>query len=327
MMMVNNSMYRRTLLTGLAALALAPAARAAAPLSVLGAPNAATIVLLRTLQTDAWRHAAPDTRFRLWRDTDELRAAIVSGESRLFSTPTHVPALFAARGVPVRLLGITSMGHLYIVTDDPSIHELADLKGKRLTNFFRNDMPDLTFRALVRRQGLEPGRDFEIDYVGSPMEAAQMLIAGRAHVAVLSEPPATMAIMQAARAGRTLTRAISLQKEWGRLFGAPRIPMAGVALHQSLIDESPDLLALLRAGLPASAAWVPEHLPEAGALAESGMGMPAEMFRHSLQYQNIEVHGALAMKNEILAFYRALMEISPDAVGGRLPDDSLFLDL
>lgn len=321
-------MRRRSLLAALPALGLAHVARAApAPLHVLGAPNASSIVLLRLLQTEAWRAAAPQTSFRLWRDTDELRAAIISGESRLFTTPTHVPALFANRGVPVRLLGITSMGHLYIVTDDPSIHTLDDLRGRTLTNFFRNDMPDLTFRALVKRHGLDPDRDMKIEYVGTPMEAAQMLAAGRAHVAMLSEPPATMAMSLAGRQGRPLYRAISVQQEWGRLFGAPRIPMAGVALHQELIDTRPDLLAVLRAGLKPAAAWVPGHLDEAGALAEAQMDMRAEMFRASLKYQNIEVQSALAMKSELLDFYRALMSVSPAALGGRLPDDSLFLDL
>lgn len=321
-------MRRRSLLAALPALALSPAARAeAAPLHVLGAPNASSIVILHLLQTDPWRAVAPQTSFRLWHDTDELRAAILSGESRLFTTPTHVPAMFANRGVPVRLLAVTSMGHLYIVTDDPSIHTLDDLRGKTLTNFFRNDMPDLTFRALIKRQGLDPDRDMTIQYVGSPMEAAQMLAAGRAHVAMLSEPPATMAIALAGRQGRTLYRAISVQQEWGRLFGAPRIPMAGVALHQELIDTRPEVLAVLRAGLKPSAAWAPAHLEEAGALAEAQMDMRAEMFRASLKYQNIEVQSALAMKDELLNFYRALMEISPAAVGGHLPDDSLFLDL
>lgn len=326
-------MRRRDLLAALPALALAPVAAsrparaAAAPLNVLAAPNASSIVMARVMQTEPWQKAVPDSSFRLWRDTDELRAGIVSGATRLFTTPTHVPALFANRGVPVRLLAITSMGHLYVVTDDPAIQTLADLKGRHLTNFFRNDMPDLTFRALLRRAGLEVGRDITIDYVGTPMEAAQMLAAGRSHAAVLSEPPATMAIMMAGKQGRTLHRALSLQQEWGRLFGAPRIPMAGVALHQSLIESAPEVLAVLRAGLKPAADWVPAHLAEAGALAEAKMDMRAEMFRASLKYQNIEVQSARAMQGELLAFYRALMEISPEAVGGRLPDDSLFLEL
>ena len=325
-------MNRRNILSGLSAAALAGGlrpARAALPagLQVLGAPNASTIVLVRLLESGTWQAAAPGTRFRLWRDTDELRAGIVSGETRLFTTPSHVPALFANRGVPVRLLAIVSMGHLYVVSDDAKVASLSDLRGRRVTTFFRNDMPDLVFRALLRKEGLEPGRDLEIDYVATPMEAAQLAIAGRASTVLLSEPPATMAITMAERSGRTLYRAISLQAEWGRHFGHPRIPMAGVALHQSLIDEAPEVLALLRSGLPEAARWVFANPEEAGTLAERTMDIRAPLFRRALGNLNIEVVGARAMQAEIMAFYRVLLDLNPAAIGGRLPDESLFLDL
>ena len=325
-------MNRRDILRGLPVAALAGGLRPAragglAGLQVLGAPNASTIVLVRVLESPAWQAVAPDSQFRLWRDTDELRAGIVSGETRLFTTPSHVPALFANRGVPVRLLAIISMGHLYVVSDDARVGSLADLRGRRVTAFFRNDMPDLVFRALLRKEGLEPERDLEIDYVATPMEAAQLAIAGRASTVLLSEPPATMAINMAAHAGRVLYRGISLQAEWGRHFGHPRIPMAGVALHQSLIDEAPEVLAALRNGLPEAERWVAANPDQAGALAERTMEIRAPLFRHALENLNIDVVGARAVQAEIMAFYQVLLDLNPAAIGGRLPDQSLFLDL
>ena len=66
---------------------------------------------------------------------------------------------------------------------------------------------------------------------------------------------------------------------------------------------------------------------EAAALAEAKMDMRAPMFRASLAWQNLEVRSAKAMQAELLAFYAALMDIAPEAVGGRLPDPALFLDI
>ena len=108
-------------------------------------------MLVRLLQTAGWQSAAPDTQFHLWRDTDQLRAGIVSGATRLLS--------------------IISMGHLYVISDDPAITTLADLRGRRVTNFFGSDMPDLVFRALLPRRGMDPGRDIDLGYVGTPMES------------------------------------------------------------------------------------------------------------------------------------------------------------
>lgn len=71
-------------------------------------------LLVRLLESGGLAEAAPAATFRLWRDTDELRAGLVPGRSRLITTPSHVPANLANRGLPMRLLAIISMGHLSI---------------------------------------------------------------------------------------------------------------------------------------------------------------------------------------------------------------------
>lgn len=301
--------------------------RPAEGLEILGAPNAATIVLVRLLASGGLAAAAPGATFRLWRDTDDLRAGLVSGRSRLITTPSHVPANLINRGMPMRLLAILSMGHLSIVTADETIASFQDLRGKPIVGFFRNDMPDLVFRTIARREGIDPDEDMTITYVRTAMEAAQMVGSGQAATAILSEPPATAAIAMARQQGRTLRRAIGLQEMWGRHTGKPRIPMAGVALHQGLIDESPEVLAALRAGLAPAKDWVLANRAEAAVLAEQKMGTRPGIFVASLDHFHIDVQSARAMKAELETFYGAILDLQPAALGGRLPPDELYLDL
>jgi NitT/TauT family transport system substrate-binding protein len=327
------SLDRRSLLAGLAgaaATASLPRPSAAAPangLEILGAPNGSTVVLVRLLESGGLAAAAPGATFKLWRDTDELRAGLVSGRSRLITTPSHVPANLANRGMPMRLLAILSMGHLSVVTANAQITSFADLAGKPVVGFFRNDMPDLVFRILARKEGLDPDRDIQLSYVGSPMEAAHLLADGQAETAILSEPPATGSIGRALKQGRTLYRALNLQQEWGRHFAKPRIPMAGVALHQGLIDDSPELLAALRAGLGPAKDWVLANRSEAASLAERTMSFRAPVFERSLDFFHLDVASAAALRPELEAFYRAILDISPETLGGRLPPDDFYLDL
>lgn len=296
-------------------------------LEILGAPNGSTIVLLRLLASGGLDAAAPGASFRLWRDTDELRAAIVSGRSSLFTTPTHVPANLANRGMPLKLLAILSMGHLFVVSSDAGIHSFKDLAGKSLVGFFRNDMPDLVFRSIAKGYGMDPDKDMTITYVRTPMEGMQMIAAGRAETAILSEPPATAAIMMAKKEGRTLYRAISLQDEWKSQHGGLGLPMAGIAIHEKLIEESPELLAALRAGLVPAKDWVMANKQEAGQLAEAKMDFKAPMFAAALDHFNVVAEGAAKLKPGLVAFYEALLALQPDALAGRLPPDSFYLDL
>lgn len=320
---------RRSLLLGAAALAATPRAFAApvAGVEVLLAPNGSSVVLADLIEAGGLAGAAPGATFRTWRTTDDLRAGIVSGRSRLFTTPSHVPANLVARGMPLKFLCILGMGHLSIVTSDETIRSFADLAGKPILGFFRHDMPDLTFRALAKMEGMNPDKDFVLTYVQTPMEAAQMLAAGQATTAVLSEPPATAAIAMAATQGKSLRRAFDLNDVWGRHKGKARIPMAGIALHQSLIDESPEILAALRAGLPAARARVLADPPAAARLAERTMQMKAPIFEKSFPHLKIDLVSGKAAKDELIAFYSALLELEPEAVGGKLPPDDYYLDL
>lgn len=321
---------RRSLLLGAAALAATPRAFAApaAGVEVLLAPNGSSVVLADLIEAGGLAGAAPGTTFRTWRTTDDLRAGIVSGRSRLFTTPSHVPANLVARGMPLKFLCILGMGHLSIVTSDETIRSFADLAGKPILGFFRHDMPDLTFRAIAKMEGMNPDKDLNLSYVQTPMEAAQMLAAGKAETAILSEPPATAAILMAGQQGRVLRRAFDLNEVWGRHHtGRARIPMAGVALHQSLLDENPELVDALRKGLPAAEKHVLADPPAAAKLAERTMQMRAPIFEKAFDHLKIEVVSARACKDELIAFYSALLDLEPDAVGGRLPPDEFYLDL
>ena len=330
---MRRSIERRSLLAGsigLAAAGLLPSLGRAAPVAgmeILGAPNGSTIVLADLIDTGGLAAVAPGATFRLWRTTDDLRAGIVSGRTRLFSTPSHVPANLSARGLPLKMLCLLGMGHLSVVTSDETIGSFHDLAGKPVLGFFRHDMPDLTFRAIARMEGMDPEKDLRLDYVQTPMEAAQMLVAGKAATAILSEPPATAAIMMAAGQGRNLRRAFELTEVWGRHKGTARIPMAGIALHAGLLDEAPELIAALKTGLPAAKAHVFADPAAAARLAERTMEMRPQVFEKAFPKFNIDVVSARAVKSELETFYTALLELEPEAVGGRLPPDDYYLDL
>jgi NitT/TauT family transport system substrate-binding protein len=295
-------------------------------LEVLLAPTGASVTLAQLLASGGLGAAAPGVTFRPWMDADELRAGIVSGRTLLFSTPTHVPANLANRGMPLKLLCLLGLGHLYVVTSDESVSSFKDLVGKPVLGFFKNDMPDLVFRACAKMEGFDPDRDFQLSYVQTGMEAAQMLAAGKTPAAILSEPPSTAAIAMAGQQGRTLRRAISLQDVWSRHKGSNGIPMVGVAVHQKLIDQAPEIVAALKTGLPAAKDWVLSHRPEAAALAETTMRMRAPIFEKAIDRFNMTVMPAAAAKAQLTTFYQTLLDLDPKSLGGKLPADDFYLD-
>lgn len=154
-----------------------------------------------------------------------------------------------------------------------------------------------------------------------------MLAAGRATTCVLSEPPATAAIMMAQKAGRTLYRSVSLQSVWQEQHKGLGLPMAGIAVHEKLIEDNPEVMAALRSGLVPAKDWVLANRPAAGELAQEKMGMKAPIFSASLEHFNVVATGAKTLKPGLIAFYETIMSMQPDALGGKLPPDDFYLDL
>jgi NitT/TauT family transport system substrate-binding protein len=327
------ALSRRSALALLAAGAVSGAmtrrGRAAAVegLEILLAPTGASICLARAVDSGALGASLPGATIRPWREPDELRAGIVSGRTLLFSTPTHVPANLANRGMPLRLACLLGMGHLYVVTSDEGVSSFKDLAGTPVLGFFRNDMPDLVFRACARMEGLDPDKDFQLTYVQGGMEAAQMLAAGKAGTAILSEPPATAAMMMAAQQGKTLRRAISLQEVWSRHKGTKGIPMVGVAVHEKLLEQAPELAGTLRTSLPAAREWALANRPESAALAEKVLQFRAPVFEKAIERFNMQVIPAREARPALEGFYQTLLDFDPAALGGNLPPAAFYLDL
>jgi NitT/TauT family transport system substrate-binding protein len=325
---------RRRFLTtlSLAALTAARAGRLAAapaPLPELvlhGPPAGPSIVAAQAVESGALRTIAERVSFRVWRTPDEIRAGFASGKTAASIVPTYVAANLYNRGAGVRLVNTMTDGVLYICSTDPALDSLAQLKGRKLAVPFRNDMPDHILGTAARAVGLEPGRDFAIEYAATPPEAMQLLLAGRVEAALLQEPGATAAIMQGTRAGKRIERVIDLQKAWAAATGGPStVPQAGLAVSAVFAqDAGAERIAALNAALVEAAAWVRANPASAGKVGAAYLELPAPVIERSIPYSNLNVRTASAARPALAALFKTLAERDPGILGGKLPDDGFF---
>ena len=319
---------RAFLASATAAIALAGRASAAelGGLVIHASPAGASVLLARAVESGALERGAPGARLKAWRNPDVLRAGIVKGDVRLFSAPSTISANLFNRGAPLRLLSVIGYGNIYAVTAEEEIKELADLRGQTIQLFFKNDMPDLLFRSAMTHAGLTEGRDYRIDYAASALEATQLLLAGKARIAILGEPVATMALAKGAQAGLGLRRAVDIAQAWGAATGrTARVPVLGVAATEDLARDDMDFLSGFHAALRDAVAWMRAHPVEAGALGARDFGFNAQALAASLAHSNIDAVPAATARGDLEFLWNALAEISPGVVGGHLPDAAFYL--
>lgn len=323
---MTSQLDRRQMLLGVGAgatlLATPSLLRAAAPrLALYGPPAGPTITLAHALASGALADLAGEVTLTVWRSPDELRAGLTSGAIDLSVVPVQAAANLYNRGMGLRLVNVMTNGLLYIMAPEGTVAGLAGLAGKRLAVPFVNDTPDFILRALIAQHAITP----ELVLTGTPLEAAQMLLAGRIDAALLSEPVATMVGLRARQAGQSMVRAVDIQAEWGAITGlGPVAPQAGLAVTRGFAQAHGDLIAPLQAVLVAATAAVLAD-PGAAASAASGpMDQPAPVLAASIPHCNLTATPATEARPAIEAMLGLMASADPAIIGGSLPDAEFY---
>ncbi len=309
-------------------------AAAKLPKLVLSGPYAAVSnPLIHMAESGALKDVADVIEFRPWKDPDQLRvlALDAKAEADFVAMPTNVAANLYNRGVKLRLLNVATWGVLWMVSRENGLRTLADFKGKEILMPFRADMPDIVFQALAEKQGLDVKRDFKLRYVGSPLDAMQLLITRRADHALLAEPAVSVALRKTKSFpvsffAPELYRSVDLQQEWGRVMQRQaRIPQAGiVALGKALGDAA--LIEKFQQAYAASLAWCEKQPDECGKLVASRVEMlTPEGVADAVRVDNAIFVTAQDARPELEFFFGLLHAKQPALIGGKLPDEGFYL--
>ncbi|EPZ14028.1 ABC transporter substrate-binding protein [Thauera terpenica 58Eu] len=299
-------------------------------LTLAGPPASVSNPLIHMVDSGALADVAERVEFVLWRDPDQLRVMALDGRADVLAMPTNVAANLHNRGAKLQLLNVSTWGVLWLVSRDPTLKSLADLRGKELAVPFRGDMPDIVFQLLAEQQGVDLRKDVQLRYVASPIDAMQLLVMRRVDHALLAEPAVSMALRKTGSfplsvIAPELHRSVDLQQEWGRVFArSARIPQAGIAVMGAL-RERPDVVARIEAEYARSLAWCRDHAEACGQGVAARIDMlSAEAVADSIAVSQMDAVPAHAARAELEFMFGQLMKKSPALIGGKLPDDGFY---
>ena len=264
---------------------------------------------------------------------DLMAAKFIAGEAQIGILPPNVAAKIASSGKKIQIAAITGTGMLSLLSADPSVRRIEDLKGKTVEVAGQGATPEYVFRKILLSKGINPDRDLRLDYALAYPEIAQALIAGRVSLALLPEPFATMA-----RNGNGSLRLVGdIQDEWIRLHGGAdsgdlannaggaNYPMTALVVDGAFAAANGGLVKTVLESLEASVKWVVANPAAAGALVEKHeLGLRAPVVAAAIPRSNYVFIPAAEARPGIEALFRAFLEFAPASIGGALPKDDFY---
>jgi NitT/TauT family transport system substrate-binding protein len=251
----------------------------------------------------------------------QVRKMMIEGTATFAILPSTMAAIVYNKGMDYRLVAVPVWGTLYLVGRDTSMVKWENLKGKRVYVMARGMTPDVLFRYLLQKNGLDPGRDLDLDYsFPTHIDLAQAVNARHADLAVISEPLASLAI----RNNRDLRRIFSLNDEWNRFEGVPLAETAFVAKawvlknHRKMVEKLLDSYAF-------STEWVNNHPDSAAALiVRYGILPDSSAAIDAIPRINLKFVRAEAVQREVRDYFEVFYRMNPDIIGGKIPDEDFI---
>jgi NitT/TauT family transport system substrate-binding protein len=256
--------------------------------------------------------------------TDTMVARLLSGELDAAVLPVNIAAKLYNSGVDYRLLAVVGNGMVKMVSTDPSIASLADVRGRTVHIAGQGATPEYLFRTVAKHEGLDPDKDLKMVFSMPYPEIAASIAAGRIELAVLPEPFATLAL----RGNPSARVPFPLSALWKTATGQANYPMSVFVANGKYIDRHPELFAALMAAYKASIQSVLSDPVTAGSLVEKhDLGLKAAIATASIPASEYVFIYAPDARASVEALLSVFLSLSPNSIGSKLPDEAFYVKL
>ena len=261
--------------------------------------------MVKLMADDAAGTTANDYEFTLAGAATEINPLLIQGELDIAAVPTNVASV------------------LYVVENGDSVQSIADLAGKTVYSTGMGATPEYALNYILEKNGLTPGEDVTVEYLGEHSELAALLAAGEASIAVLPQPFVTSVLNQ----NPDVRIALDLTEEWDKVTeDGSKLTMGALVVRKEFAEQHPEELARFLEEYRASTEYVtdPANLDAAAELIGEQDIVTAEVAKQALPYCNIVCLTGEEMKTAAEGFLNILYTADPSSVGGALPAGDFY---
>ncbi len=256
---------------------------------------------------------------------DAVTPQIAQGNVDIAAVPANLASvLYNKMNGAVQVIGINTLGVLYIVENGDTVQSVEDLRGKTIYASGKGATPEYALNYILSASGIDPEKDVTIEWKSEHAECLQTLIASGSGIALLPQPFVTTAQTKL----ESLRVALDLTEEWDKLQEGKENPsglLTGVVIvRKAYAEENRDALVAFLDSYKESVDFVNSNVEAAAELVGKYDIVPAAVALKAIPACNITLIEGDELKAKLSGYLSVLFDQNPAAVGGTLPADDFY---
>lgn len=272
-------------------------------------------------------------------DPAQIASMLTTGDADIAACPLNVAAnLYNKTNGKIKILGINTLGVLYVVTNGIEINKLSDLSGKTVVMAGQGTTAQYITNYILEKNNLN--ESVKIEYLSEHSEVMTKLVSGQAQIAVLPEPFVSVATAKNA----AVKSAISLTDEWNNVNSETELAMGCVVVSTEFAEKNKDAVDAFISDVKKSAEGVNVNAYQSVLkMIENGIIDKAVLNTTETNEKKAqalkEAHAAETVSRSNIVFidgqelktiadenFKILFESDAKSIGGKLPDSAIYYE-
>jgi len=252
---------------------------------------------------------------------DQATAAMISKEADIAAVPVNLASvLFNKTEGEVLVLGVNTLGVLYVLENGDTIQSVSDLAGQTLYSTGQGAMPEYVLNYILEKNGIDPANGLKVEYLAEHAELATQMTSGEVKLGMLPVPNVTAVLI----GNQDVRIALDMTEEWGKVSDTELV-QGVIVVQKSFAEENPEAVAAFLEEYKASVDFVNGN-PDEGSvmIEEAGIIPKAPVAKRAIPDAKMTLITGEEMKNAVSSLLTVLYEANPASIGGKNPGEEFY---
>lgn len=261
--------------------------------------------------------------YSIEQSSENIATSVMKSEPDIAIVPSNLSATAFNKTGEYKIAGTVGFGSFYIGSVNNN-QTVEDLKGKEVYNIGKGLTPDIITKSILKGMGIDPDKDINFSYVDGVNELAPIILSGKTQYGVLPEP----ALSTVQSKNENFNVILNLNEEWKKINKSEYgYPQATIIIKKELIENDREFVDGLLNKIKESIDWNYENKEDLGTYCEEiGISAKKPIVIKAIDRSNIKYVGIKDSYKDYKTYFDNLYKFDPKTIGGKLPDDEIFME-